>query len=301
MKDKLERLRQEARAAMRARREYREMIDEGSEEPASGNLYIFPVELEIALRVALIFTHPDDDELYFALAVDDFMWEGPTDVIVDGHPLGPMVLRANHGLWVPADDVRRARLVGRLDDEMIHRTRRVLSDMVTGDLSPTEKQLETEELEEYGDWIDEIEEAVAALNAWVNRAAVVIDFASLRGKKTDDSAPQRLAAASGGLSGQLRELDDDSGAATLDVERWEGPGSLKLLMENGEVTMVLEAEVDEPPAGQVHFCDGTMRSLEWLSFPGGGLWRTGAFSLNRLSSLSLVQSDGDWMELRLRH
>lgn len=310
MKDKLERLRQKAREAMRARREHREIVAEGSQEPAAGNLYIIPVDLEIPLRVALIFAHPDDEELFFALPVDDFMWEGPTDIMVAEHPLGPMVVRANHGMWLPVEEMGKARLVGRLDDELIHRTRRLLSDMVTGELSPTEEQLETEELEEYEDWVEEVEEALGEIDAWMNRSAVVIDFGAFQQpgpEQIDDeeeleeeSSPQRLAAASGGLSARLRDLDDDSEPSTLSVDKWGGPGSLKLMVVDGKVTVVLEASVEEAPAGQVHFNDGTVKAFKWLKFPGGGVWRTEGFALNRVSSLSVVQGDRNWMELKFQ-
>lgn len=296
MNKKLEKLRIKASETIRDDRNHRESLPEGSPEPDAGHLYVFPVELEVALRFAVVLSHPDDDEMWFLVPADDFSWVGPTDIAVEDHPLSPLVLRCNHGLWLSGEDVAKGRLVGRLDDQSVENAAQMMSDMVTGQLDATKKQLETEELEEYEEWASLIHEAVAQVDTWSRRTAVVLDLDAFRStldqNSEEDTEQALLAAASSGIEARLQKLDEESQSPEWQVDAWEGPGELSIIFEDDALFVVFEAGVEQPPGLEAAFHDGSNRRLEWRRFPGGGLWKSEDVDAESIATFS-VSADGE--------
>ena len=304
MNDKLDNLRARAAEAIENHQEHRSSVQSGSEETTPGNVYVFPVQMELALRFAAILSHPDDEQLLFLVPADDFSWVGPTDIAIREHPLGPMVLRCNHGIWLAADDTEQGRLVGKLDPQMVEDTAQMLSDMVTGELSATSEQLQTEQLAEYDEWVAMVEQGVDRLGAWKRRKAAVVDLSDFRSAQDcepqEDSEPTRLAAAPSGLTKQLQDLDGPSSTDELQVAGWEGPGEVSLLLQGEQLSVVFDAEVDKPPRLEVTDDTGTVRQLQWKSFPGGGLWRSELVDIDETCCVSVILNDEIWAEIRLR-
>ncbi len=303
MNDRFEKLRKKASEAIGKAKAHKRSVAEGAGEIAAGNLYLFAVDMELALRFAVVMSHPDDEELYFLVPTDDFSLVGSTDIAVEDHPLGPMTLRCNHGTWMPGEELAACRLVGRLDERWTDAAAQMLSDMVTGELDPTQEELETEELAEYDEWAAMVENAVAGLDAWKRRKAVVLDFTKFRtsgeSSSRPDADPVRLAAASSGIEGQLQKLEGASGSQKWEVTQWEGDGTLSLQYDGEQLSFVYEAEAEEAPKIQASLDGGRLRSLGWRSFPGGGLWRSEGVDIEDVVSLSVLSDDAGWIEIRL--
>ena len=304
--ERLNRLTEEAVKRQKALQEKLEGLSSSDRGIQGGELYLFPVDLEIAMTVAALFSHPDDKKLWFGVPVDDFPLAGPVDLVVkEQGGRAPQVLRCNFGMWLKEEDLKKARLVGLLEEERIFDARRLLQAMVRGNLVVSEEAAEIEESEGYEEWEGQLEDAREELLRWLERQAVVVDLSAFR-KSKETSAPlafgeeERLAAASDSLSARLEEIEAGEETVEIAIDGWSGPGRLSLQIDEEEVSLVLRDWTEEPPVVRVQIESGEEeeRPLSWTAAPGGSVWLSEATALSAVRSF-LVESEDGWQEIQL--
>lgn len=295
MKKSIEELRALAETSSEKFSEYREFLDSLSPEPIPGDIFLLPLTLSQPLRWAAILRHPDDSSEKFCVPVDSFMWKTVTDVAIPESPIGPLVLRCNHGIWLSDRDLLAGRRVGRLSSDQLELGQNLMRAMVTGELVESEKEAEIADHPDYEDWCDELNDAVEHVEQWKRRETQIIDLSSWRKSREVRQSTALAAATVPDPLGEIeRQLDTE---ATLVAGADVSDGRLDIYGADSEVWLVFVGH--SPPAITLLPRTGAGTSNEWQKHPGEDLWQSSSFSTEAVRAILIF--DGEYhIELHLR-
>ena len=171
-----------------------------------GDLIILPSGTTV-IHWLIVKTHPDDENLLFAVLADDNPETGPGDLRVPReHPWGPITLRCGFGLWIESELIDPPRRAGLMGEELVGSVRKVLGELAAGTLVPTPEQAVLDQDPDFQEWLDELEKARDAAMAWAEAAGTVCDREQMAEETPprllrfiDQLFPSSLAAREGGI------------------------------------------------------------------------------------------------------
>jgi hypothetical protein len=243
---------------------------------APGDVFLFHGPAPVALRWAVVLTHPDRP-LLFAVPADTNPLAGTADVTVPpSAPGGPMVLHCGHGLWIHQDDFPPGLRVARLEDRFLRRAQDKLAEVARGRVEGTAGQRETDALPAYDDWVGEVARAADVLADTLRRRERVVPVQAFRrdvlpGPVADPDAedaaePRHVLAAAPALHELLAVAPGEAPPAWPVAYAY--PGHLFLVLEEGGVGARYMPTADQaPPELHQLLGDGPPVAVAWKHTP----------------------------------
>jgi hypothetical protein len=256
-------------------------------EVSQGDLFFFRLPKQVPVEWCVIFSHPDNRDLWFVVPGDQCHLIGTRDIEVpDFAEYGPMNLRCGCGLWIHSDDFNFEFRTGRLDMQYVEQVRDRLSQIVDNDLPTVDSIRETDAHPDYVEWIEELSAAVDALeSALVTKVNIEADqiVVTLARKKWPEQlrdlfpspfSTAGIAAASGGLVGVLAGLldskDTPSEPPAYHLIENDAPGDLIAIEEGNGASLIYSPKDDErPPATRDISEVDNPKQLDWKQDPSG--------------------------------
>jgi len=293
--NRIEELEAKTKSSIDSYNDYQKLVSSFGRDPSLGDIFVLPLCLNQPIVWTLLLSHPDQREQFFCVPVDSLMWKSVTDVEVSEHPLGPMMLRCNHGTWLSTSDLLEARRIGRLKDGHLKEGQQIMRAMVTGELVESEDEADVADDPDYEDWCQEIDDALGEVERWKHRSAKVIDLSTWRSARSQISAVA-LAAASSSPFEKLKKNLDDKGSVISQIPLAGGQldvtGSLESLW--------LVFSGDRPPKATFHLKDGQKIVADWLKNPSQPIWRSSTQSITEVRTI-LVMDDEACLELPMEN
>ena len=122
----------------------------------------------------LVFQHPDDNQLWFAVPGDNICDQiGTLDIDISAeHDGGPRIFRAGAGIWIHEIEIAKCIPIDHVDKSFVSQVHERLSDLTRGIISQSPNLLSTDEDAHYCDWIDTINTDAAQLSDTLYQAEV---------------------------------------------------------------------------------------------------------------------------------
>jgi hypothetical protein len=278
---RFEQIRKATAEAIEKYRKLRTMLEsQATRPPRPGDIYLFPAPAAIDVSWVVAIDQPEK-ELVFAVPADGHPLAGLTDVELSATaPMGPLVVRCGHGLWIHREEFRPELRVDILDERSLHRIQDKLAEIASGKVEGTASQREQEANPDYDDWLDEVERAADVLASALRireEDLTTADFTA----RLDVATPQpggetdpqlALAAASTGPLAELYEAIQiaPENAPKAKAVNYLYPGALFLLLEHDGVSIVYLCPRDHPPP-ELHSLDeaGKSHLADWKTTPRG--------------------------------
>jgi len=138
--------------------------------PERGDLYRFNLKDEpgdAAIFWAIINRHPDDAQLFFSVPADTNPLVGSFDVpIPDSSLFGNLSLRLGRGQWLMESMLEPSLRVGIVEVLFIDRAQFVMSRIAKNEWIGSEMQQATDANPDYKEWVEVIDRAYAAMQAY---------------------------------------------------------------------------------------------------------------------------------------
>ena len=266
------------------REELRQLLQHGLQEYAAkktiwdrapaavtpGDLFFFRTTDAVPVKWCVIFAHSRDPRLWFVVPADDFSLVGTRDVAVPPEAdEGPLNLRCACGLWVHDEDLDISLRVGHLHFDYIEQVRDHLSRMLENDLPTVESLLDVDDDPDYLEWIEQLAEAVTALEDQLhevhNGPDVITISAATAVQNWDESVPgyqlEHVLAADSGTP----EIETGPPPPGLRVP-FQGPGDLfAMVYEQGIVLQLFHVDAASLPRLIVD--QASAQPIEWRKQP----------------------------------
>ncbi len=128
-----------------------------SKTPQAGDIFLFDNPETIGLQWVLLFSHPEDKQLWLAVPADDNPMGGPTDIAISEKALcGPLTLRCGQSVWKRETDFDMTLRVGILENWHRYRATDKLKQIFEGKIQSTAWQRETEADPDYEEWMGQV-------------------------------------------------------------------------------------------------------------------------------------------------
>jgi len=160
----LERLRQLAGEMEKKLEKVANRLSQLPETPQAGDIFMFDNPETIGLQWVLLFSHPEDKNLWLTVPADDNPMTGSTDIAISEKALcGPFTLRCGQGIWKRKTDFEINSRVGVLENWHRHRATDKVKQVFEGQIQSTAWQMETEADPEYEEWMEQVSQERKAL------------------------------------------------------------------------------------------------------------------------------------------
>lgn len=229
-------------------------------EVSPGDLFVFRLPKPVPVEWCVVFSHPDNRDLWFVVPGDQCHLIGTRDIEVPTFAeYGPMNLRCGCGLWIHSDDFNFEFRTGRLDMQYIEQVRDRLAQIVDNDLPTVESIRETDTHPDYVDWMEDLSAAVDALESELVTRVNVEAPEKLVTLAKNKLPPQLsdlvssagytagIAAAPGGLVGLVAELLGRKDTAAFHLIESDAPGDLFAFEEGNGASLIYLSKGDEQP------------------------------------------------------
>jgi hypothetical protein len=268
-----------------------ERLSKRSGPPRLGDLYVFPLDVDIAVEWLVVREHPDNHGLLFLVPVDDFPPAGVPDVTLPQNRLDrPLTARCGEGLWAEADLLDADERVDAVPPDVLGLVRSGVARLARGELTGTDEQRSVEADPAYEGWLASVEEAGEQLEAYLQRKknrpipvprpkdGLELDVARWKrwSARVARERPAPLAAAPGDEF--LTELADELARAAVELHYYEfskdAAGKLIFLANERGVRAAWHGDLSEAPQVRSKGSSGRLRKTDWKSDPQGALHRT---------------------------
>ena len=220
-------------------------------DPRPGAVFTLPAATHIVVYWAFVQTHPDDERILFAVLADDHPMVGITDVAVpDDACCSPLTLRCGQGIWAASHLFKHGRLTGVIDESTLLAVRRKLAGLVRGRIPATPAEQENDANPDYRDWMSRVAKARGDVEDWIEQMSSVIRLENFRPGRPGPRVAVPLAAASGGVLGEVSSILTRSIGAFQSfgpVRDCGGRGELHVMQCLAGVRLVWLDKEGEPP------------------------------------------------------
>ena len=234
-----------------------------------GNLYVFPVDLRVALEWLVVRRNRDDAELWYVVGADQNPLVGSSDVEVPSHEdCGALVLRCGQGFWVHSRDLSDAKCVGALSEDYVAYARDRLSSIVQGTTIVSDEAALVDIAPDYEDWIEDVSSAASQLEQLFHTPPQVVSLADFRSEVVEEREFSLAAASAKAVD---EKVDDESAKQAVIADGL--PGTLRAFLYTDSVVLVYEPSADEQPLRLTSASGIDVKSGEWSKDVNGSyLW-----------------------------
>ena len=290
----LEKLADQFRASLKERSEAIDLrLAAAPEFPTKGDICAL-LEEDCCCTWLLVFTHPEDSQLWFTVPGDNICDTiGTNDVDVSSSvPGGPCIFRCGYGVWIHEDDLGLLMRINHLEASHVHCVHERIAAITTGTTPDDLWLTENDDSEHYQDWTSvvanesrRLSERIASLSETPNHDLPWVEMV-LRSIPRDPSTQlsdlnpemgiglllsqheQPMLAAA---SGDEQPLENNLTVSTADYEQiYDSDAHLIIAFkyESGIVLKCLGKTSREPASVIVHLSNEEL-NLEWKEIQPG--------------------------------